>query len=82
MAGDSATATAAAWANLLLAPVTKVSKVYLGFSRAASIVVLLAPGGRGSDHGAGEEKVSPDSTGGGAYGEGANGSCTGDPAKV
>jgi hypothetical protein len=27
-AGDSATATAAAWANLLLAPMTNVSNVY------------------------------------------------------
>jgi hypothetical protein len=30
-AGDSATATHAAWANLLLLPITNVSKVYLGF---------------------------------------------------
>ena len=36
MAGASATATAAAWANRLLAPMTKVSKVYFGFRRAAS----------------------------------------------
>ena len=31
LAGDSATATHAACANLLLLPITKVSKVYLGF---------------------------------------------------
>src|SRR3954471_19240815 len=35
-AGASATATAAACANLLLDPMTKVSKVYFGFSRAGS----------------------------------------------
>src|SRR5215831_186738 len=34
LAGASATATAAAWANLLLEPMTNVSNVYLGFSRA------------------------------------------------
>ena len=32
-AGDSATATAAAWANRLDEPMTNVSKVYFGFSR-------------------------------------------------
>src|SRR6185437_8445225 len=36
-AGAAETATAAAWANLLLAPITKVSNVYFGFSRAGSI---------------------------------------------
>ena len=36
LAGASATATAAACANRLLAPMTKVSKVYFGFSRAGS----------------------------------------------
>ena len=36
MAGASATATAAAWANRLLAPMTKVSKVYFGLSRVSS----------------------------------------------
>src|SRR5829696_791132 len=35
-AGASATATAAACANRLLEPMTKVSKVYFGFSRAGS----------------------------------------------
>lgn len=34
MAGASATATAAAWAKRLEAPMTKVSKRYFGFSRA------------------------------------------------
>ena len=33
--GFSATATAAAWANRLDEPMTKVSKVYFGFSRAS-----------------------------------------------
>ena len=32
-AGDSATATHAAWANLLLLPITNVSNVYFGFNR-------------------------------------------------
>src|SRR5690606_11863072 len=36
-AGASATATAAAWANRLLAPMTKVSKVYFALSRAGSL---------------------------------------------
>jgi O-antigen ligase len=31
-AGDSATAREAAWANLLLLPITKESKVYFGFN--------------------------------------------------
>src|SRR6202012_1150137 len=39
-AGASATATAAAWANRLLDPMTNVSNVYFGFSR--------APPGRGA----------------------------------
>src|ERR1700712_3348717 len=34
-AGASATATAAAWVNRLLEPMTNVSKVYLGLSRAS-----------------------------------------------
>ncbi|GGK61078.1 hypothetical protein Ppa06_24970 [Planomonospora parontospora subsp. parontospora] len=34
LAGASATATAAAYAKRLLEPMTKVSKVYFGFSRA------------------------------------------------
>ncbi len=37
LAGASATATAAAWANRLLAPMTKVSNVYFGLSRAGSL---------------------------------------------
>src|SRR6478735_5505146 len=41
LAGASATATAAAWAKRLLEPMTKVSKVYLGFSRAGSPWVRL-----------------------------------------
>ncbi len=45
-AGASATATAAAWANRLLAPMTNVSKVYFVFSRAGSPGVL-PPDGRG-----------------------------------
>jgi hypothetical protein len=40
-AGDSATATAAACAKRLLAPMTKVSKVYFWFSRAGSLGLLL-----------------------------------------
>src|SRR6201996_7455258 len=44
LAGASATATAAAWANRLLDPITNVSNVYLGFSR--------APPGRGAAYGA------------------------------
>ena len=36
LAGASATATAAAWANRLLEPMTKVSNMYLGLSRAGS----------------------------------------------
>ena len=36
LAGASATATAAAWANRLDEPMTNVSKVYFGFSRAGS----------------------------------------------
>ena len=36
MAGASATATAAAWAKRLLAPMTKVSKLYFGLSRLVS----------------------------------------------
>src|SRR6476620_1607635 len=35
-AGPSATASAAAWANRLLEPATKVSKVYFGLSRLLS----------------------------------------------
>ena len=34
--GFSATATAAAWANRFELPMTKVSKVYFGFSRRSS----------------------------------------------
>ncbi len=41
LAGASATATAAACANRLLEPITKVSKVYFGFSRAGSPCVRL-----------------------------------------
>src|SRR5688500_18103039 len=41
LAGASATATAAACANRLLEPITKVSKVYLGFSRAGPPCVRL-----------------------------------------
>ena len=37
LAGASATATAAAWANRLLEPMTKVSKMYFGLSRAGSL---------------------------------------------
>ena len=33
VAGDFDTAWAAAWANLLLFPTTKLSKVYLGFKK-------------------------------------------------
>src|SRR5882724_4418511 len=44
LAGASATATAAACANRLLEPITNVSKVYFGFSRAPSPVVLLPLG--------------------------------------
>ena len=40
--GDSATAKAAAWANLLLFPTTKVSKVYFGFKFAFSAFELLS----------------------------------------
>ena len=48
LAGASATATAAAWAKRLLAPMTKVSKVYFGFSRVASASVMLtSSSGRG-----------------------------------
>ena len=48
LAGASATATAAAWANRLLAPMTKVSKVYFGLSRVASTsVTLMESSGRG-----------------------------------
>ena len=36
LAGASATATAAAWANRLDDPMTKVSKRYFGLSRAGS----------------------------------------------
>src|SRR5215831_15684187 len=36
LAGASATATAAAWANRLLEPITNVSNVYLGLSLAAT----------------------------------------------
>src|SRR5437763_8334611 len=36
LAGASATATAAAWANLLLDPMTNVSNVYLGLSLVAA----------------------------------------------
>ena len=42
LAGDSATATAAAWANRLDEPMTNVSKVYFGLSR-----LPPSPGGRG-----------------------------------
>jgi hypothetical protein len=41
-AGASATATAAACANRLLEPMTKVSKVYLGFSRASAGLGFVA----------------------------------------
>ena len=40
--GDSATASAAAWANLLLFPTTKVSNVYFGFRFAFSALELLS----------------------------------------
>ena len=42
-AGDSATATAAAWANRLDEPMTNVSKVYFGLSRFPLAVRLRAP---------------------------------------
>ena len=44
LAGASATATAAAWANRLLEPMTKVSNVYFGLSRVGSLA--RAPGSR------------------------------------
>ena len=45
LAGASATATAAAWANRLLEPMTNVSKRYRGLSRVGSLS-LRAPGSR------------------------------------
>src|SRR6185369_14510601 len=42
LAGDSATATAAAWANRFDEPMTNVSKVYFGLSR-----LPPSPAGRG-----------------------------------
>ena len=42
MAGASATATAAAWAKRLDPPITKLSKLYFGFSRASWAVALDA----------------------------------------
>src|SRR5919197_2480626 len=64
LAGASATATAAACEKRLLDPMTNVSKVYLGFSRASSTVdrrpsapprgpPSAPPPGWGSCHGAG-----------------------------
>src|SRR3954453_16229989 len=43
LAGASATATAAACANRLPEPITKVSKVYFGLSRAGSTRVAARP---------------------------------------
>ena len=42
LAGASATATAAAWANRLLEPMTKVSKMYFGLSRLSPVVAAAA----------------------------------------
>src|SRR5216683_2284401 len=62
LAGASATATAAAWANLLLEPMTKVSKVYLELSLA---------GGRESCRAAGWPKGGVGSGRGGKSARGA-----------
>ena len=56
LAGASATATAAAWANRLLEPMTKVSKVYFGLSRWLAALGPAGPRlrpGRGQLAGAG-----------------------------
>ena len=45
LAGDSATATAAAWANRLDEPMTNVSNMYFGLSR---LPPVSAPGSRRS----------------------------------
>src|SRR5262245_31134554 len=80
LAGDSATATAAAWAKRLLAPVTKVSNVYFGLRRAASIVPLTGLAVPPCCQGAGELPASEaGSTGGGAKPGVVNGSAWAPP---
>ena len=67
LAGASATATAAAWANRLLAPMTKVSKVYLGFSRVSSTCSGTCWPGRG------RRAPGTSTSGGGPVGSGREG---------